>query len=140
MLRINSALTKYQPQNTCTIDPGLTTFYIKAKFCPKFLQQIDTFRIERNNIARMVDFFADEYNTKRMIRIAEFEHWFETVYTRPLNVLHDPTYVESGEPKRPLTAHSKPNFGGHVLVGFDVKKISTNQLYIHKKTKMNIQN
>uniref|UniRef100_A0A915IZ09 Uncharacterized protein n=1 Tax=Romanomermis culicivorax TaxID=13658 RepID=A0A915IZ09_ROMCU len=24
-------------------------------------------------------FFADEYNIKRMIRIAEFEHWFETL-------------------------------------------------------------
>uniref|UniRef100_A0A915LBC8 NurA domain-containing protein n=1 Tax=Romanomermis culicivorax TaxID=13658 RepID=A0A915LBC8_ROMCU len=29
---------------------------------------------------------------------------------------------------------------GHVLVGFDFRKISTNQLYSHKKTKMNIVN
>uniref|UniRef100_A0A915JFL1 Uncharacterized protein n=1 Tax=Romanomermis culicivorax TaxID=13658 RepID=A0A915JFL1_ROMCU len=36
--------------------------------------------------------------------------------------------------------HSKLNFQSHVLVGFDVKKISMNQLYIHKRTKMNIQN
>uniref|UniRef100_A0A915JNI2 Uncharacterized protein n=1 Tax=Romanomermis culicivorax TaxID=13658 RepID=A0A915JNI2_ROMCU len=69
-------------------------------------------------------FFADEYNIKRMIRITEFERWFETVYARPLNVLQDPQYVESG----------------HVLVGFDVGKILTNQLYVHKKTKMNIVN
>uniref|UniRef100_A0A915IYC7 Uncharacterized protein n=1 Tax=Romanomermis culicivorax TaxID=13658 RepID=A0A915IYC7_ROMCU len=59
---------------------------------------------------------------------------------RPLNVLCDPTYVESGQFKGALRVHSKPNFRGHVLVGFDVKKISTNQLYIHKKTKMNILN
>uniref|UniRef100_A0A915L3M6 Uncharacterized protein n=1 Tax=Romanomermis culicivorax TaxID=13658 RepID=A0A915L3M6_ROMCU len=45
-----------------------------------------------------------------------------------------------GELKSPLTAHSKPNFRGHVFVVFDVEKILTNQLYIHKKTKMNIQN
>uniref|UniRef100_A0A915JP28 Uncharacterized protein n=1 Tax=Romanomermis culicivorax TaxID=13658 RepID=A0A915JP28_ROMCU len=36
--------------------------------------------------------------------------------------------------------HSKLNFRSHVLVGFDVKNISTNQLYIHKKTKRNIRN
>uniref|UniRef100_A0A915I4I6 Uncharacterized protein n=1 Tax=Romanomermis culicivorax TaxID=13658 RepID=A0A915I4I6_ROMCU len=75
-----------------------------------------------------------------MIRITEFEQWFETVYTRPLNVLHDPRYFESGELKSALSAHSKPNFRGHVLVGFDVEQIWTNQLYIHKKTKMNILN
>uniref|UniRef100_A0A915JXL7 3'-5' exonuclease domain-containing protein n=1 Tax=Romanomermis culicivorax TaxID=13658 RepID=A0A915JXL7_ROMCU len=75
-----------------------------------------------------------------MIRIAEFEPWFETVYARPLNVLRDPSYVGSGELKSALTAHSKPNFRGHVLVGLDIEKISTNQLYIHKKTKMNILN
>uniref|UniRef100_A0A915K547 Uncharacterized protein n=1 Tax=Romanomermis culicivorax TaxID=13658 RepID=A0A915K547_ROMCU len=64
----------------------------------------------------------------------EFERWFETVYTRPLNVLGDPTYVKCGDLKNTLMMHSKPNFGSHVLVGFDVQKISTNQLYIHKKT------
>uniref|UniRef100_A0A915KSF5 Uncharacterized protein n=1 Tax=Romanomermis culicivorax TaxID=13658 RepID=A0A915KSF5_ROMCU len=84
-------------------------------------------------------FFADEYNIKPMIRIAEFERWFKTVNARPLNVLRDPTHVESGKLKSALMAHSKPNFRGHVLVSFDVKNISMNQLYIHKKTKMNIQ-
>uniref|UniRef100_A0A915J1S8 Uncharacterized protein n=1 Tax=Romanomermis culicivorax TaxID=13658 RepID=A0A915J1S8_ROMCU len=55
-------------------------------------------------------FFAHEYNIKRMIRIAEFERWFETVYVRPLNVLPDPTYVESGDFKNALRMHSKLNF------------------------------
>uniref|UniRef100_A0A915I7J1 Uncharacterized protein n=1 Tax=Romanomermis culicivorax TaxID=13658 RepID=A0A915I7J1_ROMCU len=81
-----------------------------------------------------------KYSIKRMIRITEFEQWFETVYARPLNVLRDPTYVESGKLKNVLMTHSKPNFQGHVLVGFEVEKILMNQLYIHKKTKMNIQN
>uniref|UniRef100_A0A915IDC6 Uncharacterized protein n=1 Tax=Romanomermis culicivorax TaxID=13658 RepID=A0A915IDC6_ROMCU len=85
-------------------------------------------------------FFPDEYNIKPMIRITEFEQWFKTVYARPLNVLRDPRYVESGKLKSVLSAHSKQNFRGHVLVSFDVEKIATNQLYIHKKTKMNIVN
>uniref|UniRef100_A0A915JSW8 Uncharacterized protein n=1 Tax=Romanomermis culicivorax TaxID=13658 RepID=A0A915JSW8_ROMCU len=83
-------------------------------------------------------FFAEEYNIKRMIRITEFKRWFETVYARRLNVLRNPTYVESGDLKNELTMHSKLDFRSHVLVSFDVKKISTNQLYIHKKTEMNI--
>uniref|UniRef100_A0A915I8V5 Uncharacterized protein n=1 Tax=Romanomermis culicivorax TaxID=13658 RepID=A0A915I8V5_ROMCU len=82
----------------------------------------------------------DEYNIKHMIRITEFEGWFETVYARPLNVLRDLGYVESGELRSTLSAHSKPNFRGHVLVGFDVQKISMNRFYIHKKMKMNIVN
>uniref|UniRef100_A0A915K5X8 Uncharacterized protein n=1 Tax=Romanomermis culicivorax TaxID=13658 RepID=A0A915K5X8_ROMCU len=45
--------------------------------------------------------------------ITEFERWLETVYARPLNVLCDPQYVESGELKSALSAHSKPNFRGH---------------------------
>uniref|UniRef100_A0A915KXS9 Uncharacterized protein n=1 Tax=Romanomermis culicivorax TaxID=13658 RepID=A0A915KXS9_ROMCU len=81
-------------------------------------------------------FFAEEYNIKCMIRITEFERWFQRIYARPLNVLRDPRY----ELKSALSAHSKPNFCGTVLVGFDVEKISTNQMYIHKKTKMNIVN
>uniref|UniRef100_A0A915KNC9 3'-5' exonuclease domain-containing protein n=1 Tax=Romanomermis culicivorax TaxID=13658 RepID=A0A915KNC9_ROMCU len=85
-------------------------------------------------------YFNDQYNIKCMIRITEFEQWFETVYARPLNVLWDPRYVGSGKLKSALSAHSKPNFRGHVLVGFDIEKISTNQLYIHKKKKMNIVN
>uniref|UniRef100_A0A915JV22 Uncharacterized protein n=1 Tax=Romanomermis culicivorax TaxID=13658 RepID=A0A915JV22_ROMCU len=31
-----------------------------------------------------------QYNIKPMIRITEFERWFETVYAWPLNVLRDP--------------------------------------------------
>uniref|UniRef100_A0A915IUK1 Uncharacterized protein n=1 Tax=Romanomermis culicivorax TaxID=13658 RepID=A0A915IUK1_ROMCU len=42
-------------------------------------------------------FFADEYNIKGMIRITEFEKWFQTIYARPLNLLREPTYVESGD-------------------------------------------
>uniref|UniRef100_A0A915KUG1 Uncharacterized protein n=1 Tax=Romanomermis culicivorax TaxID=13658 RepID=A0A915KUG1_ROMCU len=75
-----------------------------------------------------------------MMRITEFEQWFKTVYARHLNVLRDSTYVKSGKLKSALMAHSKPNFRGHLWVSFDVEKISRNQLYIHKKTKMNIQN
>uniref|UniRef100_A0A915HPJ8 Uncharacterized protein n=1 Tax=Romanomermis culicivorax TaxID=13658 RepID=A0A915HPJ8_ROMCU len=68
----------------------------------------------------------------------EFERWFEMVYARPLNVLRNPRYVESGELKSALSVHSKLNFRGHMLVSFDLEKISTDQLYIHKKTKINI--
>uniref|UniRef100_A0A915KU26 Uncharacterized protein n=1 Tax=Romanomermis culicivorax TaxID=13658 RepID=A0A915KU26_ROMCU len=55
-------------------------------------------------------FFADEYNLKRMIRIAEFEGWFEMIYARLLNVLRDRTCIESGDLKNALMLHSKPNF------------------------------
>uniref|UniRef100_A0A915LCC0 Uncharacterized protein n=1 Tax=Romanomermis culicivorax TaxID=13658 RepID=A0A915LCC0_ROMCU len=44
------------------------------------------------------------------------ERWFETVYARPLNVLRDPRYVESGKLRSLLSAHLKPNFRGYVLV------------------------
>uniref|UniRef100_A0A915HTR5 Uncharacterized protein n=1 Tax=Romanomermis culicivorax TaxID=13658 RepID=A0A915HTR5_ROMCU len=53
---------------------------------------------------------SQKYNIKRMIRITEFERWFETVYARPLNVLHDARYIESGKLKSVLSAHSKLNF------------------------------
>uniref|UniRef100_A0A915J525 Uncharacterized protein n=1 Tax=Romanomermis culicivorax TaxID=13658 RepID=A0A915J525_ROMCU len=75
-----------------------------------------------------------------MIRIVEFEHWFEMVYARPMNVLRELTYIESGDLKNTLAMHMKLNFRSHILVGFNVEKISTNQLYIHKKTKLDIQN
>uniref|UniRef100_A0A915L3K3 Uncharacterized protein n=1 Tax=Romanomermis culicivorax TaxID=13658 RepID=A0A915L3K3_ROMCU len=56
--------------------------------------QIDMFRIKRNNIVRTINSsLPTNTNIKRMIRIAEFERWFETVYARPHNVLCDPTYV-----------------------------------------------
>uniref|UniRef100_A0A915JJ77 Uncharacterized protein n=1 Tax=Romanomermis culicivorax TaxID=13658 RepID=A0A915JJ77_ROMCU len=29
-----------------------------------------------------------EYNIKRMMRITEFQCWFEMVYARPMNVFH----------------------------------------------------
>uniref|UniRef100_A0A915KL43 Uncharacterized protein n=1 Tax=Romanomermis culicivorax TaxID=13658 RepID=A0A915KL43_ROMCU len=84
-------------------------------------------------------FFADEYNIKRMVRISQFELWFERVYTQLLNILHELTYIESSNLKNVLVMYTKPNFRSHVLVSFDVKKKS-HQLYIHKKTKLNIQN
>uniref|UniRef100_A0A915JUR7 Uncharacterized protein n=1 Tax=Romanomermis culicivorax TaxID=13658 RepID=A0A915JUR7_ROMCU len=37
---IDKGLVKYQTQNTCTINPCLTSFYIKAKFCQNFLTQL----------------------------------------------------------------------------------------------------
>uniref|UniRef100_A0A915JN65 Uncharacterized protein n=1 Tax=Romanomermis culicivorax TaxID=13658 RepID=A0A915JN65_ROMCU len=42
-------------------------------------------------------FICTKYNIKCMIRITEFEQWFETIYARPLNVLGDPQYFESRE-------------------------------------------
>uniref|UniRef100_A0A915IP30 Uncharacterized protein n=1 Tax=Romanomermis culicivorax TaxID=13658 RepID=A0A915IP30_ROMCU len=76
-----------------------------------------------------------------MIRIPKFERWFETVYTRPLNVLGKPTYVESGDIRNTLALYAKLNFRSHVLFSFEFFfQISMNQLYIHKKTKLDIQN
>uniref|UniRef100_A0A915I7N9 Uncharacterized protein n=1 Tax=Romanomermis culicivorax TaxID=13658 RepID=A0A915I7N9_ROMCU len=55
---------------------------------------------------------SQKYNIKCMIRIMEFERWFETVYARPLNVLRDPRYVESGELKSAFkTEFSRPRVG-----------------------------
>uniref|UniRef100_A0A915HVJ7 Uncharacterized protein n=1 Tax=Romanomermis culicivorax TaxID=13658 RepID=A0A915HVJ7_ROMCU len=59
---------------------------------------------------------------------------------RLLNVLREPTYVESGDLQNALVLYAKPNLRSHVLVGFDIGKILMNQLYIHKKTKLDIQN
>uniref|UniRef100_A0A915HIX5 Uncharacterized protein n=1 Tax=Romanomermis culicivorax TaxID=13658 RepID=A0A915HIX5_ROMCU len=84
--------------------------------------------------------FPDKYSIQRMIRITEFERWFETAYARLLNVLCELTYVESGDVRNALVLYAKPNFRSHILVGFDVEKTLINQLYIHKKTKLDIQN
>uniref|UniRef100_A0A915KXJ5 Uncharacterized protein n=1 Tax=Romanomermis culicivorax TaxID=13658 RepID=A0A915KXJ5_ROMCU len=55
--------------------------------------------------------FTDEYNIKQMIRISKFEKLFETVYARPLNVLCEPTYVESGNLQNRLGGDEKGTIG-----------------------------
>uniref|UniRef100_A0A915KUA9 Uncharacterized protein n=1 Tax=Romanomermis culicivorax TaxID=13658 RepID=A0A915KUA9_ROMCU len=66
----------------------------------------------------------DKYNIKGMIRITEFERWFETVYAWPLNVLGEPTYVESGDLKKALAMYTKPNFRRSGLTSKKFRRIN----------------
>uniref|UniRef100_A0A915K910 Uncharacterized protein n=1 Tax=Romanomermis culicivorax TaxID=13658 RepID=A0A915K910_ROMCU len=58
-----------------------------------------------------------------MIRAADLECWYVSLFARPPNVLPPPIFLSPGNLGAALAAQTTPNFPGYMLVRFNTESI-----------------
>uniref|UniRef100_A0A915JJU9 Uncharacterized protein n=1 Tax=Romanomermis culicivorax TaxID=13658 RepID=A0A915JJU9_ROMCU len=64
-----------------------------------------------------------ENNVKQMIRAANLECWYVSLFARPWNLLPPPIFLSPGNLGVALATQPMPNFHGYTLIGFNTESI-----------------